>query len=178
MFDLFKFRRYTKSNISSNFLLTYKSNKDSSMVQRNVFYFKLWKIWTWVSGLYILLYYLLDPAMTPLCLVMILPINITVIFLLMTSINKLHVRTSKRQKALIELYLIFLQHPPWLWKTTYLQFDPSIFPKSIAFLVKLLSVWYCSMRSKAIHLQCENFVPLWIEVLVNSVCLKTVVSQL
>lgn len=56
-----------------------------------------------VSGLYFLLYYLLDPAMTPLCLVMILPINITVIFLLMTSINKLHARTSKRQKALIEL---------------------------------------------------------------------------
>lgn len=34
------------------------------------------------------------------------------------------------------------------------------------------------MFSKAIHLQRENFVPLWIEVLVNGVRLKTVISQL
>lgn len=61
---------------------------------------------------------------------------------------------------------------------TYLKLDLCIFPKSIAFIDTLLTVWCFIMFSKAIHLQCENFVPLWIEVLVNGVRLKTVISQL
>lgn len=61
---------------------------------------------------------------------------------------------------------------------TYLKLDLCIFPKSIAFIDTLLTVWCFIMFSKAIHLQRENFVPLWIEVLVNGVRLKTVISQL